>query len=83
MITDGEPSHVSPSGRYKDWRINGKVIVCYIENDDSTKWYQNDMLHKCDGPAVIRKDGSKEWWLVGIQYEPTEWMLKVYELGLK
>jgi hypothetical protein len=33
-----------------------------IENGDKY-WYVNDQLHRYDGPAVERSDGSREWWL--------------------
>lgn len=26
---------------------------------------ENGVLHRLDGPAVIRKDGTKEWWVNG------------------
>lgn len=30
-----------------------------------TEWWLNGKLHRVDGPAVDRVDGSKEWWLDG------------------
>jgi hypothetical protein len=33
-----------------------------IRADGIRRWYQNDQLHRLDGPAVIRADGHQEWW---------------------
>lgn len=46
-------------------------------------WYKNGKLHRTDGPAVIFATGYKEWWIDHVEYEPTKWLLKLYELGLK
>ena len=29
------------------------------------RWYQNDLLHRLDGPAVERSNGGRGWWLNG------------------
>ena len=47
-----------------------------------TAWYFNGLRHCTVGPAIIVGD-HKEWWLRGKRYEPTEWMIKVYELKSK
>ena len=41
-----------------------KVPSHPLEDEDGiTRWYTDDgELHREDGPAVIRQDGSKEWW---------------------
>jgi hypothetical protein len=38
-------------------------------------WYINDNLHREDGPAIIRQNGTKEWYLNGknITKEITNW----------
>jgi len=38
-----------------------KVIV----NERGTYWYKlgTNQLHRTDGPAIERADGSKSWWL--------------------
>ena len=36
------------------------------------KWYQCDILHREEGPAVEYLDGSKEWWLSG-KLNRVEW----------
>ena len=28
-------------------------------------WYQNGKLHRTDGPAIERADGTKEWYIDG------------------
>ena len=33
--------------------------------DDRTEWYQNDELHREDGPAIEYADGDKVWYLNG------------------
>ena len=35
--------------------------VKVYDNGDK-EWYQNDKLHRLDGPAVELADGVKEWW---------------------
>ena len=47
------------------------------------RWYQFGKRHREDGPAVEYPNGDKEWWLNGVEYEPMEWLLKRFELGLK
>jgi len=31
--------------------------------NDSTEWYQNGQLHRIEGPAIERADGSKMWYV--------------------
>jgi hypothetical protein len=39
------------------------MIIKYKINKYGTKyWYQNDQLHKTDGPAIIYPDSSKLWY---------------------
>lgn len=44
---------------------------CYPNGD--IKYYKNDglkmILHRDDGPAVIRKNGEKEYWINGIKVD--------------
>lgn len=28
-------------------------------------WYKSDLMHRVDGPAVVRKDGSEIWMING------------------
>ena len=40
---------------------NGKVIY----NNGDVAWWKNGKLHREDGPAVIRFDEYKSWWING------------------
>ena len=33
--------------------------------DGSKPWYQNDILHRTDGPAIECPGGINSWWLNG------------------
>lgn len=33
------------------------------------RWYRDGRLHREDGPAIERADGTREWWLFGRRYE--------------
>ena len=46
-----------------------------IANGDKF-WYQNDKLHRLDGPAIERVDGTKYWYLDGIPYTEEEFEAK-------
>ena len=37
-------------------------IVKVYENGDR-EWYQNDQLHRLDGPAIECINGHREWWI--------------------
>jgi len=34
-------------------------------HEDRTVWYQNDLIHRLDGPARVYKNGTKEYWKCG------------------
>jgi hypothetical protein len=42
-----------------------KEYTVKVFDDGSKYWYQNDKLHREDGPAVEWADGSKYWYLNG------------------
>ena len=51
----------------------------YIEEFGTVRWYQNDVLHREDGPACMYHDGTKRWWLGGVKYTEEEfnhWLSK-------
>jgi hypothetical protein len=51
----------------KHWFLNG--YICRAEHSNGCKaWYKNNKLHREDGPAVIFKSGTKEYWLNGKWY---------------
>jgi hypothetical protein len=39
--------------------------VKVITNDGNENYVLNGQLHREDGPAVIRPDGTREWWVHG------------------
>ena len=40
------------------------MSICFkIYKNGHKEWYLNNRLHRLDGPAVERPDGSKEWWI--------------------
>ena len=45
----------------KNTKVNEKVLV-YLALKE---WYKNGLLHREDGPAVVKADGTKEWYLNG------------------
>lgn len=52
--------------------------------DNVEKYVKDGMLHREDGPAVIRKDGDKkieEYWLFGEKLTKREWELKVEQIN--
>ena len=51
--------------------------------DGQLEWWIHGKRHRLDGPAIICPDGAKGWWINGKQLEPTEWLLRIYEMGLK
>lgn len=36
-------------------------------------WYQNDELHRENGPAVIYPDGNAHYWLRGVLYKKDQY----------
>jgi len=34
-------------------------------------WYQNGKCHREDGPAIINVDGSEEYFINGIKFDPS------------
>lgn len=43
----------------------GKIMV--LKNDNCVSYLKNNVLHREDGPALIRKD-RKEWFLNGVRH---------------
>ena len=40
-------------------------------------YYKGAEYHREDGPAIERKDGTKEWCLHGIYFSEQKWLNKV------
>ena len=52
----------------KPHRIGGPAIIWPNVHNGSTsrkEWWVDGVLHRDDGPAIIRSDGTKEWWANG------------------
>ena len=48
-----------------------------IDVDGNQRWRDvNGQLHRLDGPAIIRADGTQEWWVnnKNITREAHQWM---------
>jgi len=39
--------------------------ICKASSDGTKYWYQNDKVHRVDGPAIEYTDGTKQWCLNG------------------
>lgn len=64
----------------KHWYKNGKkhrLDGPAIENFEYKCWYVNDKLHREDGPAIEYYNGTKCWFLDGINCSEEEFNLKM------
>lgn len=68
----GKPTTIQKSGKKQWWTFNVEENLYHIKCDDGTLLWQRDdqwlelWLHRDnDLPAVIRPDGTKEWWSRG------------------
>ena len=58
---------------------NGLIVY-----SNGTKfWYQNDRLHRTDGPAIEYPNGSIEYWLNDDQYSYDEFTLIAFTNKVK
>lgn len=46
----------------------------YIRNDGGIEFWYRGYLHKENGPAIIHKDGSKEYYINGINYSEKDFL---------
>lgn len=65
-----------------------KVTKKIVDKDtiwERTIWYdERGEIHREDGPAIIFKDGSKEWWyLNGIRRSEEKYNQVMYKRNLK
>jgi|ERR1700691_615014 len=60
--------------KWKDLPENHTGITEF--SNGTLQYYLNGLLHREDGPAIIRKDGRKEYWLndENITEEVEEWI---------
>lgn len=53
---------------------NGKFKI-----NERIVWWKDDLIHREDGPAIEYEDGSKKWFLNGVEYteeEFNQWLAK-------
>lgn len=75
---NGEPSLVCSGvyGRARKWHFRGRPYrpdggPTEETNDGTLLWHDLEgKLHRVGGPAVIKADGTKEWWLDGKRSNP-------------
>lgn len=60
--------------KYCWYILQGYEIVV---DEKWVEWYLNSLLHKTDGPAVIRGDGTQYWFLNGTRLTEEEWERKI------
>lgn len=71
---------VSSSYKYYSVQWNTTMLPTRIVNKDgSVQYVLDDVLHRDDGPAIKRADGSTEWWVNGERKLGTE--VNVFILG--
>jgi len=59
---------------YKDenGEYHHQLRPALIVKDVSESWYKHGKLHRLDGPAIERKDGSTEYWIDGVHLTEEE-----------
>ena len=60
-----ENEHYTVSQIYKEMNKAVGVDKLVIDKHNDKYWLLNNKLHREDGPAIERTNGSKEWWLNG------------------
>jgi hypothetical protein len=54
-----------------EWRLNGKLHCehgpAYI-TEKVTVWFQNNVYHRTDGPAIVYANGDKVWCRFGVRH---------------
>ena len=53
----------------------------YVDKNGDICWYKEGLFYRENGPTIERDDGSKEWFLNGIEYTEEEY--KKYQLNKK
>ena len=52
-----------------------------VEWAAGSEWYINGVLHRVDGPAVIRCSGTREWWINGTKYNKHDYYQQLKTQG--
>ena len=47
--------------------VLGDNVTIDVHTSGDRRWYQNDKLHREDGPAIEYANGKKEWYQNGKQ----------------
>lgn len=72
-----KPAFVGADGT-KEWHQYGNLYREYgkpttIESNGTQRWQvgstESALLHRTDGPAVVRLDGTEEYWVAGIKVD--------------
>ena len=50
-----------------------KIYTVNVDEFGNKRWYFNDKLHCEHGPAVESADGTKFWFLNGVEYTEANW----------
>ena len=53
-----------------------KEYTVKVYDNGDKEWYLNDQRHRKDGPAIEWSDGSKAWFLKGVNYSEEEFFMK-------
>jgi hypothetical protein len=46
---------------------NTTILEGHKMEDGSVVWREKGLLHRSRGPAVIRPDGTREYWIRGVR----------------
>lgn len=68
--------YIWPNGSY-EFYLNSKIHrehgPALYRPDVGVFWMQKNMNHRIGGPAVIESDGTKSWWIMGVEYTEAEY----------
>ena len=53
-----------------------KTYTVNVQKNGDTFWYSDGRLHRTDGPAVERANGTKEWYLNGVRLTEAQFVAR-------
>ena len=67
-VGEGDAPDPTLWGRLTSHELNGGPLLngCVVELNGAKRWYKDDQLHRADGPAFEWEDGTKCWYLYGM-----------------
>jgi len=69
FINKGDINYVGETNEKKKKKLRQPVIVMEkLENGDIEYRLASGELHFTDGPAIIRRDGTNEYWVAGVRF---------------